>query len=433
MTEETEATPKPELTIEVDGYRLSWATGIEAMVERLSEHRDELTAEVTITSIRSPRPGLLHRARLNLMSSVTRKALANALSGRDHGLDWAAMLEQLCFLVTDKYRTGDPAIDLRTYTPPMTAHWLIEPFVERGGPTILFADGGTGKSMLALAMAVTVASGIQVLPGHVGRLHGDPVPVLYCDWETDAGTVHKRTKAIAAGTGIVGIPEIHYRRQVASLKESAPELRRELARVHAGFVVIDSFGAARGGEPESADITIQAFNAVRTLGVPVLIIDHVTKSAGNESTRPFGSAYTHNLARVTWGLDRSEHDGSPSLVWALMNRKWNDGQTIPKIGLRADFDVDTYGALKAVTFKLADMVSAGMGSMNDKILRELEMTGPQTLTDLTERVAGNRASVRARLSELKMRGKIIEDADEKYALPSKPQPVPPTQLDLGTG
>src|SRR6266545_4090780 len=49
---EFEPTGKPMLSIHGDVYRLTWPCQIEIEVERISEHRDELSGEITVRSSR---------------------------------------------------------------------------------------------------------------------------------------------------------------------------------------------------------------------------------------------------------------------------------------------------------------------------------------------------------------------------------------------
>ena len=53
-----------------------------------------------------------------------------------------------------------------------------------------------------------------------------------------------------------------------------------------------------------AETTIRTFNAARSLGIPVLFTDHVTnaEASNGEAKKPFGSAYTWNLARSVWTI-----------------------------------------------------------------------------------------------------------------------------------
>ena len=58
------------------------------------------------------------------------------------------------------------------------ARLLLEPFVESEGATILHADGSSGKTTLAEAIAVSVAWGVDIL----GAVPTRTAPALILDW-----------------------------------------------------------------------------------------------------------------------------------------------------------------------------------------------------------------------------------------------------------
>jgi hypothetical protein len=344
---------KPELEVLGDVMYISWPAGITAEVERFSESRGDLTAEVTLRTSRPPRQGLLHSARLNIMSTTARAAVAKALRQRITDLDWEALLESLCFLVRGRYREGEPSIDLREYEPVRALRPFVRPFVEHGGPTVLAAHGGSGKTRCAWAIAVTASTGVPVL----GELSGEPCPVLFADYETDADTGEEIRASICASAGIVEKPAIHYRRMVASLPESAATLHREVVRTQAGLVVIDSLGPARGGDPNDAETTIRTFNAARALGVPVLFTDHVTnaEALSGDPKKPFGSAYTWNLARVVWMMEKVQDENDNAITVAFVNKKRNNGRMLSRLGFRISFENGSDDQLLGIRFARQDL------------------------------------------------------------------------------
>ena len=409
---------KPELSVLGDTYRIAWPSGIVAELERFSEHRDELTAEVTIRSDRPPRPGLLHSARFNLMSTQARKTLCGALAQRDPELDWGAIVEALCFLARERYRAGDPTIDLRSHERSQTARWLIEPFLEHGGPTTIAAHGGSGKTRSVLAIAVTLATGVPI----IGRLHGDPCPVMVLDWETDADTWLESLDAVLAGAEIAARPPIYYRRMVASLPESAPTIRREVSRLRVGAVIVDSLGMARGGEPESADMTLRVFAAARSLEVPVLFTDHVTNAAADDAKRPFGSAYTWNSSRLVWTIDKVQEEGNNALALAFVNRKWNNGRILPRQGYRIEFDNGAQDQLLAIRFRRIDVAATpGLAEklpLRQRILAELR-GGPIAVDALVSELGVDEKQLGSRVGEMVRRGELVRLEDRRVALAAR--------------
>jgi len=402
--------PKVTVSPTTDGYLVRWEdAALEATVERIDEKGDGVTAEIRIRSVLDGGGEMLAPARVNLMAPQTRRGLARDLAARDGIYDWDGMLTQLIRGVLDLHRIGEPEIDLRSYSPDLQTRWVLEPFVERGGPTILFADGGTGKSFFAMAIAVSVSSGRPV----VGHLRSEACPVLYLDWETDADTVQERIQAIRWAAGISEAPPIYYRRQSASLIESSSEIRRIIARRVVGLVVVDSLGAARGGEPESADLTIRTFNAARSWGVPWLAVDHVTKAAGNDSTKPFGSAYTPNLSRLTWSMDKADEDRASQKV-ALVNRKQNNIGRQPSIGYRMIFERDSEDVLVSLAFKQFDLAADGdlgrRASTAERILSSLASGGKEAGA-LAVELEASANLIRARLADLQKRGAVVKKDD----------------------
>lgn len=307
-----------------DVYTFDWPDEqVKVSFDRLHEGRDgDLSAEAEITSRRTGGTQLLHHAKLNLISTRSRTDIVKALLLRIPDIDWGGIMEMACHEAIKHWREGDPVIDLREVPPMAGSRFLLNPYVEYGGPTILFADGGSGKSLFALACGLSIASGRNIL----GETPASAQPVLYLDWESDPETHADRRRALCVGAGLDDMDgAIFYRRQTSSLAESASHIRREIASRGIGFAVIDSLGAARGGEPESADSTIRLFNAARTLGVPWMGVDHVTKNGGDMQAKPFGSVFTHNLARLTWSLEKVEEGGDGTMTISLSNRKANNG------------------------------------------------------------------------------------------------------------
>ena len=338
-----------------DTYKFRWADEqVDLLMERLHESKSgDLTAEIEVRCSRDVPNALMHHARLNLISTRSRADVIKALANRvpEHEIDWSAAIEYVCHLAIKQWREGDPIIDLRLVQPREGTRFLLDPYVEHAGATVLFADGGVGKSMFGLSIGAAIASGRQI----VGAAPEQPCPVLYLDWESDPETHADRLRAICDGAGIdVSDTPIFYRRQSASLAEAAPHIRRVVAEQLIGFVIVDSLGAARGGEPESADSTIRLFNAARTLGVPWLGIDHVTKNGGDGQPKPFGSVYTHNLARLTWGMEKVEDFGNGHVIVALTNHKTNNGRPLGRRGYDIEFREDANGRPQMVRYQSKD-------------------------------------------------------------------------------
>ena len=342
-----------------DTYRFSWpSVGLQIVVDRLHEGRSQsgLLCELSISLMAPLATGLVREGNFNLSASATRTSWQRDLEKRvpveTYGIDWYDALEQVCTLSRRHWREGEPVLDLALVRPRLDEGYLLPPYVVTGAASGLFGDGGTGKSLILLAGAVSIATGLPLLgasPTAVG-------PVLFCDWEWEPEAHAERLNAICLGADIdVPAELIFYRHEVASIWEAAATIRRRVAETEAIAVLADSLGYARGGEPESAELTLRTFEVFRSLGVPVWFADHVAKHA-EDRRHSFGSVYTRNSARLMWRVDAAHEEGASRLALALVNTKSNRRYHRTR-GLLVDLETDEDGRLVSVRFQDTDPAS----------------------------------------------------------------------------
>lgn len=295
--------------------------------------------EITIESAAPPAPGVLYGPKnFNLSTSST--ALANDLSELRPDVDWRGLLTQVSGIGIKRWREGDPLLDLSTVTPASGSLWLLPGFIEARGATVLAAAGGAGKSTLALGACLAVATGLPVL----GMTPLRQCVAAYLDWEADAETHQERLQALWHGMGRSGdVPPmlVYYKRQVASMMDSARTLRRQLAADGVGFAVVDSAGYARGGGVADDEATNRMYLAIRSLDMPVLVVDHLNRSTimnPNQPALPIGSVYSTNAPRRVWTM-RSVETGS-GLSIGLRDEKRNNGRQQPSLGFDLRFEME---------------------------------------------------------------------------------------------
>lgn len=324
-----------------DVYRFTWPEHqVRVDVSRLRAAREgRVMAEIRVISMRQPRPGLLHQGELYLLSTSGKQALARSMPDWDGMIDWPNVIETFCYVSLEKWRLGEAPLDLRDVTLGERSRWVVEPFVETGGPTDLFGSGGDGKSLLALGIALTLTTGRPI----IGQPRIEPAPALYLDWETDEAAHAERMRALLSGmreeVDPAAAKPLYYRRQAAPLAASLDGLRQWIADLNIGLVVIDSRGVAAGGQLESSEATLELFRAIRALGRPCLIVDHVSKdvAAGNSKKLPYGNIYAHNTARLTWHVTKAQDAGSGRLTVALANIKSNNSRAGRRLAYHLDF------------------------------------------------------------------------------------------------
>ena len=291
-----------------------------------AERGGEVTAEVLVRSTALGAEDRLHQARVNLTSTRSRSELANTLKRR-HPLDeWDRIIEGTAMLVLRTHRDAEPAILLRDAQRPPDAGWLLPPLVLGRLPTILFGDGGTGKSYLALAAALSIHTDQALL----GIAPTSTRTVAYLDFELEAYEQRARMRQLLGEQE----PDIVYRRCTGALRDQVEPLRRMVREYGIGFVVVDSVGPACGGPPEDAAVALGFFEALRSLEVGALCVAHVNRQG--DTRKPFGSSFWHNGARATWYAKRVD-EGEGSVSVGLFNRKSNVGPLAAPMGYRLSF------------------------------------------------------------------------------------------------
>ena len=94
---------------------------------------------------------------------------------------WLDGLRVAFHTVIEQHRDGADTIDLAA-VDPAPLQFLVDPLLENGGSTRLIAAGGSGKSLFAMAVCLTIATGRRFL-GLDTTVTG---PTLFLDWETPA-------------------------------------------------------------------------------------------------------------------------------------------------------------------------------------------------------------------------------------------------------
>lgn len=365
----------PTFRAEHGAYLFEWPDeALRLEIDRVrTERSGDIAGEI---AVRSTEPvGLIHHARINLSGTRSRAELAKHLASRTPGraLDWPSMVEFVSVKTIAAFRQGDPAVLLRDIEPPEDDGFLLEPLVPARHPMVLFGDGGSGKSYLALAAAVSIHTGRELL----GMTPSVRRRVAYLDFEYD-GWEHRRRLAALLGSD-ADLPDLVYVRCSLPLRDDVDRLRR-IVREHAiEYVVVDSVAPACGGEPESAEVALGYFGALRQLGLGSLSVAHNTKSG--DEYRPFGSTFWHNLARSTWFVRGQQEAGNLDL--AAFHRKNNAGPLSPPLSWRVTFGHEST-TFEATALGDNPELAASLPA-RQRLVLALEQAGrPMTYAELTE-------------------------------------------------
>jgi hypothetical protein len=289
---------------------------------RISEtvRADATVAIVSITTDIAEIGPVAGPVRINLYSASAIDGLRRSCQNVTSVPDWATVLRSAIAAVLSDF--GLPVwTDIDPDGDWPQPSWLLPPLLETDGYTVLYARGGSGKSYLAAAACVSIASGVPLLglePSTVG-------PVAYLDWEAPAATFGHRISRICEGNEVGSLrhPIRHYRMSGPFAARRAA-MAPVLAKLKPALVVIDSKGRATTGAPESSEGILDLARALDHLDMPVLLIDHISKGAirGDDPDMAFGSVFVEASARLGWSL-RTEHRIG-SMVLRLSNTKANN-------------------------------------------------------------------------------------------------------------
>jgi hypothetical protein len=377
----------PTLTAERGVYTVRWDPPEQVAFEfdmlRVDRRSATMTAEVTVWTS-WPVIAFVHSAQLNLSSTQARTTLAKHLAGRvgDRQLDWAGLVETAVILTRNAFRAGEPSILLRDAPEPATAGPLIPPLIAADGATLLYGDGGTGKSLLALSAAVSLHTGRDLLglPPAVTRR------VAFLDWEWTAAVHKRRLRRLLPDDEL---PDIRYVRCALPLRDEVDRLRRVIREHGIEYAVIDSVALAAGGDPERAETAIEFFGALRQLEVDALAVAHVTKTTDGD--KPFGSTFWHNTARATWYVRKVQDMGAASFRVALVNKKANDAPLALPLGFEVSMSEERTTIRPA---NLADTPELAKEIPLRLRIRDALLGGSLTYAELAERLDADPDTIR---------------------------------------
>jgi hypothetical protein len=376
-------------------HTLTWPDyQIGMRVDRIRESREHLTAEVFL---KTTLPGVnthLTQARHNLTSITARNSLARMLEERLPGLPWGEIIEQGFVSVIDQHREGAPLIRLGELPPQERVAYRVKPLLVERQANLLYGAGSTLKSYLAQYMSVLVESPLD----HNG-LEVEPGKIMYLDFETDEHEVAERIRMIQAGLGIAAPTDVLYRYGRVSLADDIENIQRLLMENDGiTMLVIDSIGSACGGEPESADIVLRYFNALRSLNITTLSIDHA-----NKENVLFGSVYKFNAARSVWETRKVQEPGDGFVTVGLYHRKMNSGQLIKPLAFQFSFDPDMVTVTTADPGAEPDLRKGLSGPQ--QVLAILRR-GAKTTKELAEEMETSEGAIRTFVTRLDQVGRL---------------------------
>ena len=203
------------------------------------------------------------------------------------------------------------AVDVSTLPEPPRRGWLVPDLVPEGTVTSWYGDDGTGKSVLALALAICLASGKPFLDRPVQQ-----GTVLYVDTEFDQDEFIRRAYKLARGMGLSAPPAgvLYYRtRYSLTTPGGQRDIVRLVERYQPTLLIVDSITlGSYSSDLKEASETTSLMEFLQQLRVTTLTLDHIPKPPPGASlayARPWGSFAKRAKARHTVLVTPSEAGG----------------------------------------------------------------------------------------------------------------------------
>jgi len=174
---------------------------------------------------------------------------------------------------------------------PEGERWLVDGFLTNSSIAVLAATPKAGKTWVALALAVGVASGAPAL----GRFHvPSPGPVLLFHAEDDSRAVRERIESIAMGQGLAFAELPIHVITATSLRldteEDRVSLEELLSHLRPKLLVLDPLVRLHAGAESYVGHMAELFGYLRSLqrrfGVAILLTHHLAKNRSSGSTQP---------------------------------------------------------------------------------------------------------------------------------------------------
>ncbi|MHB1521170.1 MAG: AAA family ATPase [Ferrimicrobium sp.] len=209
----------------------------------------------------------------------------------------------------------DMAVDWAKLFGPDTQRreFLFEPILPVGTHVVLFSPPKAGKSLFALELALTLATGAE----RMGRPLSEPQRVFYLDFENSPSDLLERLEDMGLAENDPALALMQENLIYLQFPDVDPFdtakggewLISAVDELNPALVIIDTAARAVAGDENSADtyraLYRHSITALKRRGVSLLVIDHAGKDAG-KGVR--GSSDKVGMADIVYSLTVSDSD-----------------------------------------------------------------------------------------------------------------------------
>ncbi len=410
----------PVLTEQINGYTIQWEkpNNLLARITRVRVHSDSrVTGELEFTHNNSSGTLiLLPGSDINFSAEQTRNRLAKSLTEKWESLkltlNWQDILDYLGYNIPKLARAGDTPEEIWAEDDAPPPNLLLDPLIYEGHQNMIFGEKGVAKSTLVYAAAMSIAIPDWLNPLEL-TVSSSPLISLVLDWETDKATFRYYLSRLKRGMNAPDVG-IFYRRCHLPLAQDIEAVQDHITRTKADLLIIDSLGAAAGGEAGElggSQAPLLFNSTLRKLNRTSLIIGQTSKSeTGKKSV--YGSTYFRYYARNIFELCQGEEQEDNVQHLALFHRDCNFSQKARPIGLRL-----TYGENKAISIEREPVSIAEFTEKFSTSKRVVDFlkAGQATAEEVAGALNLSLATARVHLSNLKKKGTLVK-IEDSYGL-----------------
>ena len=299
-------------------------------------------------------------------------------------------------------------IDPTEFATPIT--FPVYPYLMESAGTILFAPPGTGKSWVALIMAMCIANGMA------SPFNATKRPVIYANLERPRNTFLMRDHAVRRALSFPadqpsGIGYIHGRGR--TFKSVLSQIENDGRKNPDTVVILDSISRTGLGSLVEDTTANQFTDSMNSLGLTWLGVGHTPR---DNDKHVFGSVHFTAGCDIETRLVGSEHGNSLHLM--LESVKANDAPRNYKHAIALDFGAEQAEGLVGIREIQADdpdLISQSTDS-SFKIAHAIEELGGKATTRQIAEAADLYDSNVSRILR-SPKGKFIQlpgDGKEKY-------------------
>lgn len=408
-----------------DGYKFRYlkgsAKGIVAQINNLGQDNyHNVIGTFTIGTL-EPKPLVICRGiRLSLSSFQSRASMAKYLSDLHDGdtqepIPWDDIINQICDLTLKLYHAVGEIREIRADSKVKPLKYLVCPILPFGVPTIIFGKPGSGKSYIAVLLALVVQE--PFCGDSLGLFAlNKPVKALYLDFEFNESDLEVRWPALSKGFG-KHQKSIHYLPCQVPLFEMANSMRKEIINGGYKLLILDSLLGAAGGNPNEAEPVLRLMNYLKSFGgVTALIIAHTSKGQTNGRKSTYGSVFYEAYARSVWECRSKQEPGEDVSVISLYHRKVNMSRKELPIGLKWTFNEDS---ITVVRCDLPKSKAADSSTKATQIIDLLNSKGRRKAKAIATELGepDNEESIRGTLKRMQKKGEVQHYDDGTWGLP----------------